>query len=47
LPVPDQRAQLLQGIGPDFHVLADDEALDLQAVGQDQLRVASGTGLPS
>ena len=39
LPVATQRAELLQRLGPDLHVLADDEALDRQARLQDQLRL--------
>ena len=40
----NQRTQFFQGIGPDFHVFADNEALNLQAAGQNQRRVAQGHG---
>src|SRR5690606_31354364 len=46
LALREHRAQFLGGIGPDFRVLADDEALDPQAVRQDQRRVVQGQRLP-
>ena len=40
----DQGAQLLERIGPHFHVFAHDEALDLHAVNQHERRVGHGQG---
>ncbi len=42
-----QGAQFGQRFWPDFHVLADDEAFDLQAVHQNQRGLVNGNGWPS